>query len=155
MRITVIASLTPQSPVGKAESLKLVSLSSPWVWCHSIYWVVNRGFVCTVCAQLVIQSLGRRWINRTSCLSCTYKTVGLDGQLFFCFYIQFTLIVTCTRCNIISSHKCLIYTNQTFCTMSFNRKLINFCGTNISKLKGPFLFYFCVDVARVLELVPY
>ena len=142
MRITVIASLTPQSPVGKAESLKLVSLNSPWVWCHSIYWVVNRGFVCTVCAQLVIQSLGRRWINRTSCLNCTYKTVGLDGQLFFCFYIQFTLIVTCTRCNIISSHKCLIYTNQTFCTMSFNRKLINFCGRNISKLKGHFCSIF-------------
>ena len=37
-------------------------------------------------------------------------------------------IVTFNRCNIVSSHKCLTYTNQTFCTMSFNRKLIKFFG---------------------------
>ena len=36
----------------------MVSLNPPWVWWHPIYWVVNRGFVCTVCAQ-VIQSRGR------------------------------------------------------------------------------------------------
>ena len=36
----------------------MVSLNPPWVWYHPIYWVVNRGFVCTVCAQ-VIQSWGR------------------------------------------------------------------------------------------------
>ena len=36
----------------------MVSLNPPWVWCHPIYWVVNGGFVCTVCAQ-VIQSWGR------------------------------------------------------------------------------------------------
>ena len=35
-------------------------------------------------------------------------------------------IVTCNRCDIVSSHKCLPYTNQTFFTMSFNRKLIKF-----------------------------
>ena len=29
-----------------------------WVWYHPIYWIVNRRFVCTVCAQ-VIQSWGR------------------------------------------------------------------------------------------------
>ena len=28
-----------------------VSLNLPWVWCHLMYWVVNRGFVCMVCAQ--------------------------------------------------------------------------------------------------------
>lgn len=35
-----------------------VSLNLPRVWCHPIYWVVNRGFVCSVCSQ-VIQSWGR------------------------------------------------------------------------------------------------
>ena len=59
----------------------------------------------------------------------------------FCFVFTYNLlfwrsIVTCTRCNIVSSHKCLTYTNQTFCTMSFNRKLIKFFGWNISKLRG-------------------
>ena len=34
---------------------------------------------------------------------------------------------------VVSSHKCLTYTNQTFCTMSFNRKLIKFLGGNISR----------------------
>ena len=29
-----------------------------WVWCRPIYWVIKRGFVCTVCAQ-VIQSWGK------------------------------------------------------------------------------------------------
>ena len=28
------------------------------------------------------------------------------------------IVVTCNRCSIVSSHKCLTYTNQTFCTMS-------------------------------------
>ena len=52
-------------------------------------------------------------------------------------------IVTCNRCNIVSSHKCLTYTNQTFCTMSFNRKLIKFFGrTHISKLRGYVCFIF-------------
>ena len=37
-------------------------------------------------------------------------------------------IVICNRCNVVSSHKCLTYTNQTSCTMSFNRKLIKIFG---------------------------
>ena len=57
-------------------------------------------------------------------------------------------IVTCNRCNIVSSHKCLTYTNQTFCTMSFNRKLIKFFGGNISKLRGHVCFNFCVRERR-------
>ena len=64
-------------------------------------------------------------------------------------------IVTCNRCNIVSSHKCLTYTNQTFCTMSFSRKLIKFFGGNISKLRDHVCFNFCVDVARILKLAPY
>ena len=49
----------------------------------------------------------------------------------FCFVFTYNLllwrlIVTCNRCNIVSSHKCLSYTNQNFCKMSFNRKLIKF-----------------------------
>ena len=49
-------------------------------------------------------------------------------------------IVTCNRCNIVSSHKCLTYTNQTFCMMSFNRKLVKLFGVNISKLRGHVCF---------------
>ena len=63
--------------------------------------------------------------------------------------------MTCNRCNIVSSHKCVTYTNQTFCTMSFNRKLIKFFGGNILKLRGHVFFNFCVDVARILKLAPY
>ena len=65
--------------------------------------------------------------------------------------------MTCNRCNIVSSHKCLTYTNQTFYTMSFNRKLRKFFGGNISKLRGHVhvCFNFCVDVARILKLAPY
>ena len=63
--------------------------------------------------------------------------------------------MTCNRCNIVSSQKCLTYTNQTFCTMRFNRKLIKFFWGNILKLRGHVYFNFCVDVARILKLVPY
>ena len=78
----------------------------------------------------------------------------------FCFVFTYNLflwrsIVTCNRCNIVSSHKCLTYSNKTFCTMSFNRKLIKFFGRNISKLRGHVCFNFCVDVARILKLAPY
>ena len=70
-------------------------------------------------------------------------------------------IVSCNRCNIVSSHKCLTHTNQTFCTMSFNRKLIKFFfffwggGGHISKLRGHVCFNFRVDVAWILKLAPY
>ena len=50
--------------------------------------------------------------------------------------------MNCNRCNILTSHKCLTYTNQTFCMMSFNRKLIKFFGGNISKLRGHVCFIF-------------
>ena len=35
--------------------------------------------------------------------------------------------MTCNWCNIVFS-QLLTYTNQTFCTMSFNRKLVKFFG---------------------------
>ena len=57
------------------------------------------------------------------------ERIDVFGKFLLCFYVQFTLmeiVVTCNRCSIVSSHKCLTYTNQTFCTMSFNRKLIKF-----------------------------
>ena len=63
--------------------------------------------------------------------------------------------MTCNRCNIVSSNKCLTYTNQTFCTMSFNRKLIKFFGGDISKPRGHVCFNLCVDVALILKLAPY
>ena len=71
--------------------------------------------------------------------------------------------MSCNRCNIVSSHKCLTYTNQTFCTMNFNRKLIKFFfffffgggGADISKLRGHVCFNFRVDVAWILKLAPY
>ena len=76
----------------------------------------------------------------------------MSGKFLLClwtFIIQFTLMeiysfrsVTCNRCNVFSPHKCWTYTNQTFCTLSFNRKLIKFCSGNISKLRGPFCFIF-------------
>ena len=81
-------------------------------------------------------------------------------NLNFCFVFTYNLllwrsIVNCNRCNIVPSHKCLTYTNQTFCTMSFSRKLIKFFGWNISNLRGHACFDFCVDVARILKLAPY
>ena len=63
--------------------------------------------------------------------------------------------MTCNRSNIASSHKCLTYTNQTFCTMSFNRKFVKFFEGNISKLRGHVCFNFWVDVALNLKLAPY
>ena len=89
----------------------------------------------------------------------TFEAKELMSLENFCFVFTYNLllwrsIVTCNRCNIVSSHKCLTYTNQTFCTMSFNRKLIKFFGGNISKLRGHVCFNFCVDVARILKLAP-
>ena len=52
--------------------------------------------------------------------------------------------MTCNWCNIVFSHKCLTYTNQTFYTMNFNRKLIKFFEGNISKLRG----HVCSQVAQ-------
>ena len=77
------------------------------------------------------------------------------SALFLYNLLLWRSIVTCNRCSIVSSHKCLTYSNQTFCTMSFNRMLIKFFGWNISKLRGHVSFNFCVDVARILKLAPY
>ena len=59
------------------------------------------------------------------------EKIDVFGKFLLSFTYNLPLwrsIVTCNRCNIVSSHKCLTYTNQTFCTMSFNRKLIKFGG---------------------------
>ena len=50
----------------------MVSLNSPWVWCHPIFWVVNRGFVCTVCPQ-VSQSWGRGFHRGPSSGHCCFN----------------------------------------------------------------------------------
>ena len=85
----------------------------------------------------------------------------MSGKFLLClwtFIIQFTLMeiysfrsVTCNRCNVFSPHKCWTYTNQTFCTLSFNRKLIKFCSGNISKLRGPFCFIFASTSPWILN----
>ena len=90
----------------------------------------------------------------------TFEAKELMSLENFCFVFISNLlfwrsIVTCNRCNIVFSYKCLTYTNQTFCPMSFNRKSIKFFGRNISKLRGHVCFNFCVDVARILKLSPY
>ena len=61
----------------------------------------------------------------------TFEAKKLMSLENFCFVdtynlLLWRLIVTCNRRNIVSSHKCLTYTNQIFFTMSFNRKLIKF-----------------------------
>ena len=81
----------------------------------------------------------------------TFETKELMSLENFCFVFTYNLllwrsIVTCNRCNIVSSHKCLTRINQSFCTMSFNRKLRKYFET-----ERPCLFYFCVDVARILN----
>ena len=63
----------------------------------------------------------------------TFEAKELMSLENFCFVFTYNLllwrsIVTCNRCNIVSSHKCLTYANQTFCTMSFNGKFIKFLG---------------------------
>ena len=72
------------------------------------------------------------------------KLMSLENFSFVFTYnlLLWRSIVTCNRCNIVSSHKCLTYTNQTFCTMSFNRKLIKVFGGNISKQRGHVCFIF-------------
>ena len=87
----------------------------------------------------------------------TFEAKELMSLENFCFVFTYNLllwrsIVTCNWCNIVSSHKCLTYTSQTFCTRSFNRKLITVFG-GIFWNWGPCLF--CVDVARILKLSPY
>ena len=55
------------------------------------------------------------------------ERIDVFGKFLLCFYVQKTYgrsIVT----GVVSSHKCLTYTNQILCTMSFNRKLIMFLG---------------------------
>ena len=88
-------------------------------------------------------------------LLCFLSKVSTHHLLRLFNLLLWRSIVTCNRCNIVSSQKCLTYTNQTFCPISFNRKLIKFLGWNISKLRGHVCFHFCVDVARILKLVPY
>ena len=91
----------------------------------------------------------------------TFDAKELMSLENFCFVYTYKLliwrsIVTWNQCNIMASHKCLTCTNQTFCTMSFNSKLIKVFGGNILKLRaGPCLFYFCVDIAWILKLAPY
>ena len=77
----------------------------------------------------------------------TFEAKKLMSLENFCFTFTYNLllwrsIVTCNRCNIVSPHNCLTYTDQTFCAMSFNRKLIKFFGGNISKLRGRVCFIF-------------
>ena len=65
----------------------------------------------------------------------------------FCFVFIYNLllwrsIVTCNRCNIVSSHNCLTYTNRTFGTMSFNRKLIKFFGGIFRNWEAMFVLIF-------------
>ena len=62
----------------------------------------------------------------------TFETKELMSLENFCFVFTYNLllwrsIVTCNWCNIVFS-QLLTYTNQTFCTMSFNRKLVKFFG---------------------------
>ena len=72
------------------------------------------------------------------------KLMSLENFSFVFTYnlLLWRSIVTCNRCNIVSPHKCLTYTDQTFCAMSFNRKLIKFFWGNISKLRGRVCFIF-------------
>ena len=80
----------------------------------------------------------------------TFEPKGLMSLENFCFVFTYNLllwrsIVTCNRSNliiIVSSHKCLTYPNHTFCTMSFNRKLIKFLRVNSLKLRGHVCFIF-------------
>ena len=62
----------------------------------------------------------------------TFEAKELMSLENFCFVFTYNLllwrsIVTCNWCNIVFS-QLLTYTNQTFCTMSFNRKLVKFFG---------------------------
>ena len=72
------------------------------------------------------------------------KLMSLENFSFGFTYnlLLWRSIVTCNRCNIVSPHKCLTYTDQAFCAMSFNRKLIKFFWGNISKLRGRVCFIF-------------
>ena len=130
----------------------------------------SRGFVFTSSTKLeirhlhVVVLLRRQGIVQKSVMhvqSCSFANLNL---LLYCrsrcFVFTYNLllwrsIVTCNRCSIVSSDKCLTYTYQTFCTMSFNRTLIKFFGWNIWKLRGHVCFNFRVDVARILRLAPY
>ena len=65
--------LTPLTTIFCWQDWKhIVSLNSPWVWCHPFYWVVNRGFVCMVCAQ-VSQSWGRGFHRGRSSGHCCFN----------------------------------------------------------------------------------
>ena len=62
----------------------------------------------------------------------TFEAKELMSLENFCFVFTYNFllwrsIVTCNWCNIVFS-QLLTYTNQTFCTMSFNRKLVKFFG---------------------------
>ena len=75
-------------------------------------------------------------------LLCFLSKVSTHHLLRLFNLLLWRSIVTCNRCNIVSSHKCLTYTNQTFCTMSFNRKLIKFFGGIFRKWEAMFVLIF-------------
>ena len=72
----------------------------------------------------------------------TFEQKELMSLENFCFVFTYNLLLwrSIVACNIVSSHKCFTYTNQTFCTMSFNRRLIKFFGGNILKQRGHVCF---------------
>ena len=71
---------------------------------------------------------------------CLWKISALF--LHTIYSLWWRSIVTCNRCNIVSSHKCLTYTNQTLCTMSFNRKLIKLFGGILQNWEAMFVLIF-------------
>ena len=70
---------------------------------------------------------------------CLWK---ISAVFFLRIIYSYGGLVTCNRCNIVSSHNCLTYTNQTFCTMTFNRKLIKFFGGIFRNREAMFVLIF-------------
>ena len=83
----------------------------------------------------------------------TFEAKELMSLENFCFVYTYNLLlwrslVTCHRWNIVSSHICLTYTNQTFWRMSFNRKLIKFFGRIFRNWEAKFVLFLrgrCAD----------
>ena len=77
----------------------------------------------------------------------TFEAKELMSLENFCFVFTYNLllwrsIVTCNRCNLTLSPLINVWPTLTFCTMSFNRKLIKCFGGNISKQRGHVCFLF-------------
>ena len=70
------------------------------------------------------------------------RSPGRSNSTFWYNLLFWRSILTCNRCNIVSSLKCLTYTNQTFCTMSFNRKSIKFFGGIFRNWEAMFVLIF-------------